>query len=73
MKEETTFHGKTESEVEMPASHPESATSGSVAAKETRQILKDNREAKKALAIVLEAHGLSREAAARLLHLEIEG
>jgi len=73
MKEETTFHGKTESEVEIPASHPESAASSAVSAKETQQILKDNRDAKKVLALVLEAHGLSREAAARLLHLETEG
>ena len=56
----------------MPVPHPESATSGSVAAKETQQILKDNREAKKALALVLEAHGFSKEAAALLLHLETD-
>lgn len=72
MKEETKFDCETKQEVEIPVSHPESATSGSVAAKETRQILKDNLQAKKALAMVLEAHGLSREAAARLLHLETD-
>jgi hypothetical protein len=72
MREETKFYGETEQEVEMPVSNPESPTSFAVAAKEIRQILKDNREAKKALAMVLEAHGLSREAAFRLLHLESE-
>lgn len=72
MKEETKFCGKIEPEGEMPLAYPDSATSGSVAAKETRQILRDNREAKKALAMLLETHGLSREAATRLLHLETE-
>ena len=72
MREETKFYGKTEQEGEMAVSHPESATSGTFAGKETQQILKDNRDVKKALSAQLEAAGLSKEAAARLLHLEID-
>ena len=72
MKEETKVYCEAEQEAKMPVPHPESATSGSVAARETQQILKDNREAKKEHAMGLEARGLSREAITRLLHLETD-